>query len=112
MEVALQLIQLSGESDADLYPHELSNSASEASTTARKRRRRRRNEIVNDAESTTARFITPWFHHDDGDGDGVAGNRRKRKKYRSVVEIYEYSGDLDRDNVISFFYFCYKLSID
>ncbi|KAI3755249.1 hypothetical protein L1987_55045 [Smallanthus sonchifolius] len=85
MEVALQLIQLSGESDADLlYPHELSNSASEASTTASKRRRRRRNEIVNDAASTTS-FITPWFHDDDG----VAGSRRKRKKYRSVVEIYE-----------------------
>lgn len=96
MEVALQLIQLSGDSD-ELHPNELSNSpCNMLKTTNRKRKRRK--EIVDDDDdddesqgscTSGVFFITPSFM--DMDDDDVAGSRRKKRKFRSVVEIYQIS---------------------
>ncbi|KAL8264810.1 hypothetical protein R6Q59_022940 [Mikania micrantha] len=86
MEVALQLIQLSGDSDADLCHREC-----EASTTTK---RRRKEIVIHDDESQRSstsdatfvgRYTTPWWFHDDGI------RSRKRKKFRSVAEIYQVS---------------------
>ncbi|KAI3707873.1 hypothetical protein L2E82_36767 [Cichorium intybus] len=95
MEVALQLIQLSGESYLDLRPNELSNPSCNTLTTTNMKRRRK--EIVDDDDdeshascnSHLSFFITPSFM--DLEDKDVAGSRRKRKKFRSVVEIYEIS---------------------
>ncbi|CAI9304314.1 unnamed protein product [Lactuca saligna] len=95
MEVALQLIQLCGDSD-ELHPNELSNSpCNMLKTTNRKRKRRK--EIVDDDDDDESQgsctsgvfFITPSFM--DMDDDDVAGSRRKKRKFRSVVEIYQIS---------------------
>ncbi|KAD4179380.1 hypothetical protein E3N88_27971 [Mikania micrantha] len=84
-EQVAQLIQLSGDSDADLCHREC-----EASTT----KRRRKEIIIHDDESqrsstsdatSVGRYTTPWWFHDDGI------RSRKRKKFRSVAEIYQVS---------------------
>lgn len=96
MMAALQLIQLSGDADVDIHSHELHDSTGDVRTTTN---RRRRKEVGDDGESegsstsdmtSAMRFLTPLFHDDD-EADDVAGSRRKRKKLRSVVEIYEIS---------------------
>ncbi|KAI3707874.1 hypothetical protein L2E82_36768 [Cichorium intybus] len=93
MVAALQLIQLSGDADVDIHSHELNDSACDVLPTNRNRRK----EVGDDGESegsstsdmtSAMRFVTPWFQ--DKTDDGVAG-RRKKKKFRSVVEIYEIS---------------------
>ncbi|KAI3497470.1 hypothetical protein L1887_40099 [Cichorium endivia] len=89
MVAALQLIQLSGDADVDIHSHELNDSACDVLPTNRNRRK----EVGDDGESegsstsdmtSTMRFVAQTE-------DGVAGSRRKKKKFRSVVEIYEIS---------------------
>ncbi|KAI3755250.1 hypothetical protein L1987_55046 [Smallanthus sonchifolius] len=92
MEAALQLIQLRGGSGAHLPCDEVSDSAGDVLATANMKRRK---EICDDGESerssasdmtSSMRFGTPSFFD-----AGVVGSRRKRKKFRSVFEIYEIS---------------------
>ncbi|KAL4580643.1 hypothetical protein LXL04_016843 [Taraxacum kok-saghyz] len=91
MEVALQLIQLG----VDLHPNEVTDSTCNISTTTNTKRKTRQQIVDDDDEShgsctsDVSFFITPWFM--DLDDNDVAGIRRKRKKFRSVVEIYEIS---------------------
>lgn len=86
MEAALQLIQLSGESECGEKPmkkprnEKQDHDESQGSSTS-------------DITSVPRRFIVPRFVADDDDDDNendVSGSRRrKRKKFRSIIEIYK-----------------------
>ncbi|KAL4588491.1 hypothetical protein LXL04_001382 [Taraxacum kok-saghyz] len=105
VEAALQLIQLSGESDAYLHDHGLSNSsAGDGLATSMKRKNKEgvgdheesQGSSTSDITSAPRRFFGPRFEAEGDDEDcnvsDVAGcRRRKRKKFRSVVEIYKIS---------------------
>ncbi|KAL4580823.1 hypothetical protein LXL04_017027 [Taraxacum kok-saghyz] len=95
MVAALQLIQLSGDADVDIHSHELNDSPGDVLT---RMNRKRRKEVGDGGESdgssasdvtSTMRLLTPWVQNEEE--ECVAGSRRKRKKFRSVVEIYEIS---------------------
>lgn len=104
VEAALQLIQLSSESDAYLQGHVLSNSSGEILATISMKRRTK--EVVGDHDesqgsstsditSAVRRFFVPRFEeegdHEDENNDVAGSRRRKRKKFRSVIELYKIS---------------------
>ncbi|KAI3774522.1 hypothetical protein L1987_49080 [Smallanthus sonchifolius] len=84
MEAALQLMQLSGESDVDVSGHGFSNSSAEVSM-----KRRRSEEVCDDDESQGSSI-----------SDITSAKRRKRNKFRSIVEIYERSREKIGDKVL------------
>ncbi|CAI9287129.1 unnamed protein product [Lactuca saligna] len=103
VEAALQLIQLSGESDAYLQGHRLSISSGEILATISMKRKK---EVVGDHDesqgsstsditSAVRRFFVPRFEAEGDDEDensDVTGSRRRKwKKFRSVMELYEIS---------------------
>ncbi|KAI3788973.1 hypothetical protein L2E82_01756 [Cichorium intybus] len=102
VEAALQLIQLSGESDGYPHGHGFSNTSGGFLAASMKRRNK---EVLGDHEesqgsstsditSAPRRFIAPRFEAEDDDenhNDVAGSRRRKRKKFRSVTELYKIS---------------------
>ncbi|KAJ0442974.1 hypothetical protein HanIR_Chr16g0815471 [Helianthus annuus] len=102
MQAALHLIQLSGgESDG----HGFSYTSGEVLTASFKRRRRRTRESVSvcdrdESQGSCTSDVTSGRRNGgvrrfvaEDDGDDVAG-RKKKKKFRSIVEIYKISWPL------------------
>nr|GEU43633.1 RNA-directed DNA polymerase, eukaryota [Tanacetum cinerariifolium] len=93
IEAAMQLIQLSGDSNIDFQIHDTSNSLCEALTITNTERMKK--EVVcDDDESqgscTTSDMtsLTKSVRRYFLDEDEVVGRKRKRKRFRSIVEIY------------------------
>ncbi|KAC9968859.1 hypothetical protein E3N88_45013 [Mikania micrantha] len=93
MEAALHLIQLSGDTDVDVDVTGFSSSSGEVFPAKMKRRRKEsvcdhhyESQGSNTSDVTSGPVVTGF------DDDCVAGSmRRKRKKFRSIVEIYKIS---------------------
>ncbi|KAL8242407.1 hypothetical protein R6Q59_012709 [Mikania micrantha] len=93
MEAALHLIQLSGDTDVDVHVTGFSSSSGEVFPAKMKRRRKEsvcdhhdESQGSNTSDVTSGPVVTGF------DDDCVAGSmRRKRKKFRSIVEIYKIS---------------------
>ncbi|KAJ9538262.1 hypothetical protein OSB04_030995 [Centaurea solstitialis] len=110
MEAALQLIQLSGESDVDLHGFSLSSAEALATTNTIKKTIRRGKEDHDESQGSSTsditsapprRFVARRFEAEDEDDDAAGSNwRRKRKKFRSVSEIYKISMRLLTEKII------------
>ena len=94
IEAAMQLIQLSGDSNVDFQSHDVSTSPCEALTTTNTKRMKK--EVACDDEesqgsctsdmTSVPKSVRPSFL--DEDEDEVVGRKRKRKKFRFIAEIY------------------------
>ncbi|GKD75918.1 hypothetical protein Tco_1334200 [Tanacetum coccineum] len=93
IEAAMQLIQLSGDSNVDFQNHDVSNSLCEALTmTNTKKKEVVCNDDVDESQgscttsgmTSVTKSVRPYFL----DEDEVVGRKRKRKRFRSIVEIY------------------------
>nr|GEX31071.1 ribonuclease H-like domain-containing protein [Tanacetum cinerariifolium] len=93
IEAAMLLIQLSGDSNVDFQNHDFSSSLCEALTMTNTKKK----EVVCDDDvdesqgscttsvmTSMTKSVRPYFL----DEDEVVGRKRKRKRFRSIVEIY------------------------
>ncbi|PWA85953.1 hypothetical protein CTI12_AA143490 [Artemisia annua] len=92
IEAAMQLIQLSGDSNVDFQSHDVSSSPCEALPTTNTKKMKK--EVACDDEesqgsctsdmTSVPKSVRPCFL----DEDEVVGRKRKRKKFRFIAEIY------------------------
>ncbi|GJX06271.1 hypothetical protein Tco_0194203 [Tanacetum coccineum] len=98
IEAVMQLIQLSGDSNVDFQNHDVSNSLCEALTITNTERMKK--EVVCDDDesqgscttsdmTSLTKSVRPYFL----DEDEVVRRKRKRKRFRYIVEIYSTMGN-------------------
>nr|GEZ33405.1 hypothetical protein [Tanacetum cinerariifolium] len=93
IEAAMQLIQLSGDSNVDFQIHDTSNSLCEALPITNTEKIKKEVVCDNDESQgscTTSDMtsLTKSVRRYFLDEDEVVGRKRKRKRFRSIVEIY------------------------